>query len=568
MKFKRLVNNKTLVFFFFLLLILLLKFPIINTPHTRDALTVCVLPSILLKNADFNPLTLGTHPPVYYELLGLTFKLFGESLLVGHVFTLILTFLLVFYTYLLGKVLYNSFIGFFAALSLFISPLVFAQSGMVHLDIVLAVFSIITVYYYVRDKEVTYLIFGSILVLTKEPGILIILGIWTYHFLTKDNLFMNIQKNKKLYTTKIKDLIIYAIPLYVLILWFLINKYSYGWIFHPSYIKFLGLSIFPQEFLRRLHQLFFVNYHFIITTAILIYLLPIKKFYNQNKKLFFLTLITPFVIFLLCHYVNFLLSFINTYLNLDLIKITGRNLSDFYQLKFSISYISFLILFLVLYKNQESRLYMIKEDFNKFFSKKTLVLIICIIIIILFFSFIRYGYQERYLILIYPFFFIIGIAFLKKLIKKQIYFVTVIGFVLFLFVIQWYDNSMPVFQTCEENMRYLDVIETHIEMSKFIEENYKDKVILTEVPQLNELQNPPGGYVSQPIKTIELEEYPYIRGVKKTLPIPTREKFDLVCFSNGGINEKQLRKIVDLYNLSLIKKFEKNGKITYLYGNE
>lgn len=520
----------------------------------------------MVKNASFNPLILGTHPPLYYELLGLSFKLFGESLLIGHVFTLVFTFLLMFYTYLLGRTLYNPFIGFFAALALFISPLIFAQSGMVHLDIILAFFSVATLYYYLENKTFAYLVFGSMLVLTKEPGILIILGVGVYRFLIKNNLLRGICKNKKICVVKIKDLIIHAIPAYVLITWFLINRYVYGWMFHPSYIKFFGLSVFPQEFLSRLHQLFFIDYHFIITTGIFTCLLPIKKFYNRNKKLFFLILIFSFIIFLLCYGINSLLSFINAFFGLDLIKITGRNLSNIYWLKLPVSYLSFLIFFIVFYRKQGDILYDLKKRFNKFFNKETWILIICIAIIVLFFSFIRYGYQKRYLILVYPFFFIIGIASLKKLIKKQIYFITIIGFMLILFIIQWYDNSTPVFQTCEENMRYLDVIETHVDMSKFIEENYKDKIILTEVPQLDELQNLLGGYVSQPIKTIELEEDPYTRGVKKILPTPPKEKFDLIYFSNGGVNEEQLQKVVSFYNLSLIKKFEKNRKITYLYG--
>lgn len=565
LKLNKFFDEKYLVFIFFLIFTFGLKFPVINMPYTRDAISVYVWPSLMLKNAGFNPLLLGIHPPFYYELLALTLRTFGESLLVGHIFNLVFTLLLVFYTYLLGRLLYNSVAGFFAALLLFFSPLVFAQSGLVHLEIPFAFFSIATIYYYLKDKILAYTLFGSMLVLTKEPSVLVILGVLIYHLFFRNGLFKKDAKSFATYARAIKDNGVYLVPLVVISIWFLINKYAQGWAFHPSYLGFFQITVFPHEFLRRLHQLFFENYHFIITTAIIICLLPIKKFYYRNKSLFYLIIVIPIILFLACYFINPLIMLLK-YFGLDIIKIIGKDLSELYLLKFSISYLSFLFLFLIFYTNHGNLLSDLKERFVRFFGEKVLLLSICTFIIILFFSFMRYGYQNRYLTLAYPFFFVIGVASVQKLTKKQHYFLLIVSIILSLFIIQWYDNSRPIFQTCEENMRYLDVIETHAKMSKFIEENYEDKTILTEVPQLDELQFPFAGYVEQPLKAIEGETDPFRRGINKTLAILPRDSFDLVYFSNGGCNEDYLRKTVNIYNLSLIQKFEKSGKIAYLYG--
>jgi 4-amino-4-deoxy-L-arabinose transferase-like glycosyltransferase len=560
MKSKNLLDNKTAVLGFIFLLVFALKFPILNTPYIRDTITVYIGPAMKIRDAGLNPLYLGIHPPVYYELLALNLKIFGESRLAGHIFDLVVVSLLLFYTYLLGKRLYNSTSSFFAALTLFFSPLIFAQSGMVNLDTLFAFFSITTVYYYVKGKTITYLIFGSILVLTKEPGVLIILGILLYHFLIKNSLLTEVHKNKGA-----ENFLIYTTPIIVMIFWFLINKYVHGWIFHPSYVTFFQLTVFPQEFLRRLHQLFFADYHFIITTAILCCLLPFKEFYTKNKRRFLAILACSLLIFLICYTITPLLHFIKDYFNLDLIQITGKNLTDLYELKFSLAYLLFLTLFILFYSKQSNTFQDIKTRFYKIFNEKTLLLVICIAIPLLFFSFIRYGYNKRYLILVYPLFFITGIASLKKISLNRSLFLVVMAIILILFASQWY-ASKPIFGTCEENMLYLDVIDTHVEMSRFIEKNYKDKIVLTEVPELDELTFPFAGYVTQPIKSIEGEIDPFRRGINKTLPLVPKEKFDLVYLSNGGYNEEYLLKTINFYNLSLIKKFEKNGKITYLYG--
>lgn len=40
----------------------------------------------------------------------------------------------------------------------------------------------------------------------------------------------------------------------------------------------------------------------------------------------------------------------------------------------------------------------------------------------------------------------------------------------------------------------------------------------------------------------------------------------MVYYSTGGIDSKELKEAVEIYNLTLIKKIEYDGKIAFLYG--
>jgi len=79
--------------------------------------------------------------------------------------------------------------------------------------------------------------------------------------------------------------------------------------------------------------------------------------------------------------------------------------------------------------------------------------------------------------------------------------IIVIGLIIALFITQWYAPKAS-FQTYEENMNYLDVIESHTQMSKFIETNYKDNIILTQFPEFDELRIIAGGYIKEPLNIV------------------------------------------------------------------
>jgi 4-amino-4-deoxy-L-arabinose transferase-like glycosyltransferase len=115
-------------------------------------------------------------PPVYLLLLAGSFKLFGFGLTQARMVSVFLGFLTVLFTYLLGKRLYNKRIGLLASLLLIANPLFFYTSRQVRMDIAVACFTLIALYYiYIAlkdSKPVFYFIssFFAMLALLSHPN--------------------------------------------------------------------------------------------------------------------------------------------------------------------------------------------------------------------------------------------------------------------------------------------------------------------------------------------------------------------------------------------------------------
>ena len=114
--------------------------------------------SIFLPSDGSHVISAFAHPPFFVFSLALVWKIFGESLIVSHLFYLIFIGLAIVFTYLLGKKiassenkLTNHLIGFSSALALLFSPLFLAQTGIIYPEIPIAAFSIMAVYFFITN---------------------------------------------------------------------------------------------------------------------------------------------------------------------------------------------------------------------------------------------------------------------------------------------------------------------------------------------------------------------------------------------------------------------------------
>src|SRR3989344_1054382 len=80
------------------------------------------------------------HPPFFYIFAGLIFKIFGDSLMVGHLIILIFSFLVILFTYLIGKELFSRKIGIIASLLLLFTPIFVSYSNLFYLEMPLTAF--------------------------------------------------------------------------------------------------------------------------------------------------------------------------------------------------------------------------------------------------------------------------------------------------------------------------------------------------------------------------------------------------------------------------------------------
>lgn len=168
------------------------------------------------------------HPPALYLTLAAIYKIVGESVQVSHIFILAVTFLGLYYTYLLGKHLYNGSVGFISSLLLFFSPLYFAQCGMVNGDVVITSLGVMTMYYLVEKNYIPFVISGVLLALTKESAIAFIVAGLIYLFSVKE---------EKYSPGLAGTLAGYSIPLIVIIIFFALQRIFTGMILPNGYFS-------------------------------------------------------------------------------------------------------------------------------------------------------------------------------------------------------------------------------------------------------------------------------------------------------------------------------------------
>lgn len=86
-------------------------------------------------------------PPVYLLLLATSFKLFGFGLTQARMVSVLLGSFTVLFTYLLGKKLYNKKIGLLSSVMLTVNPFFFFVCREVRMDIAVACFTLIALYF-------------------------------------------------------------------------------------------------------------------------------------------------------------------------------------------------------------------------------------------------------------------------------------------------------------------------------------------------------------------------------------------------------------------------------------
>jgi dolichyl-phosphate-mannose-protein mannosyltransferase len=222
----------------FTLLILLVKWPYLQLPYFWDAMGYVISGVEETFREDF-PLVMAQisgndagHPPLFYLMLALVWKVFSPSLAVSHLFNLTWGLLTIIGVYHLGRRHYTPIAGFCAALLLFFSPLFYAQVGMLHFEPAMAALTVWAVYFALARNLWGYLVAACALVLIKEPGVVLIPAVAISVLLAE----LHIKNTKKAIISALP----YCIPMVVLGAWLLLHYYitfkrsGQGWFITPS----------------------------------------------------------------------------------------------------------------------------------------------------------------------------------------------------------------------------------------------------------------------------------------------------------------------------------------------
>lgn len=236
----------------------------LNLPPWWDGTTTAIT-AIDTAKADMNPyMDFFGKPPFIFVSLGLLFKLFGYSTAIIHVYMLMFSLGTIIFTYKVGELLSGKDMAVIASSLLVFSPLFIAQSINLNFDLPGTALIMASYYFLLKKNYVAYAISGTMLVLTKEVGILFIAAVVSstvINFVLEGR--QNNEKNKTSYIAQM-------VPVFVFILWAYGNFTRRGWFIFPRDSPILKMElILNDNFFTRLEQLFIINFNWIITLILI-----------------------------------------------------------------------------------------------------------------------------------------------------------------------------------------------------------------------------------------------------------------------------------------------------------
>ncbi|MBE7560965.1 glycosyltransferase family 39 protein [bacterium] len=230
------------------LFILIAKAPYTQLPYFWDAMGYVASGAWETYNDDFplilSPLFDSGHPPLFYLLLALVWKVFAPTPAVSHLFNLGWGILAAWGTYTLGRRLYGPLAGFWAALLLTLSPLFYTQIGTLHFEPSLAALTVWAVYFALAGRVIPYLFCATAMVLIKEPSVVlvpaVVVAVW----------WRERQKATPLHSRRQAAAlpVLYALPLVPLAVWLIYHRVETGWFLTPPGVPKEARLFLPQVY--------------------------------------------------------------------------------------------------------------------------------------------------------------------------------------------------------------------------------------------------------------------------------------------------------------------------------
>jgi 4-amino-4-deoxy-L-arabinose transferase-like glycosyltransferase len=224
-----------------LIAFILMKSHDIATPYFWDELGVYVPGALQMKDSgsigllpgDLVPLLSRGHPLLFTFFTASVFRIFGDSVLTGHLFSLALGLITLVLFFLFARKEFGPAIGFFSTILLMAQPIFFTLSGLILPEMMLTLFTILSIWGIIRERWVLYAIAGSLAMLTKESAIVIPLVALIV-------IFAGALRNHDLFTGKSIKLFLFGVfPLFVFGLFLIVQKIQNGWFLFPEHLGYI-----------------------------------------------------------------------------------------------------------------------------------------------------------------------------------------------------------------------------------------------------------------------------------------------------------------------------------------
>jgi len=186
-----------------------------------------------LLPGNLDPLFSRGHPLLFTFCNALVFKIFGDTITVGHLFALFLAIITLVLFFIIAKNLYNRKVAFFATVLLSAQPIFFSLSVQLLPEMMLTFFALGCIYGILKKKWALFALSGSLTMLTKESAIVIPATALIV-------LFIESIRDKDFFTLKrFRLFLLGATPLFVFSLFLIIQKIQNGWFLFPEHMGYI-----------------------------------------------------------------------------------------------------------------------------------------------------------------------------------------------------------------------------------------------------------------------------------------------------------------------------------------
>jgi 4-amino-4-deoxy-L-arabinose transferase-like glycosyltransferase len=243
-KFIRKYPLETITILGFIIFILY-KISDIGAPYFWDEAGVYVPGALNMKDSghigllprDLDPDLSRGHPLLFYFCNALVFKYFGDTVIAGHIFALVLAISTLIVFYFFARKEFGPIVATISIGLLSIQPIFFSLSTILLPEMMLTLFTLISLRGIIRNEWILYASGASLAILTKESAIVLpVLGVTV--------LFISGIKDRDLFTLKrLKLLMIGLIPVLIFGLFFIIQKIQRGWFFFPEHIGYIHYDL-------------------------------------------------------------------------------------------------------------------------------------------------------------------------------------------------------------------------------------------------------------------------------------------------------------------------------------
>jgi 4-amino-4-deoxy-L-arabinose transferase-like glycosyltransferase len=197
------------------------------------------------------------HPLLFYAAAAAWMRLFGSSFVAQHSFSLVISLLLIVSVYEVSLALFNKRAALISLLLLPLQVIFFVQATMLLPEIMIALLSLLSLYFYVRGRHLYTFLCAAALVLTKESGMVmgLVLGV---------HATINLLAGKQPMRERLKGFLSLFAAGLLIGAFYLLQKHQNGWYLFPEHINMLAWDwhVFWKKMRYSMEVLFYNDYRF------------------------------------------------------------------------------------------------------------------------------------------------------------------------------------------------------------------------------------------------------------------------------------------------------------------